>query len=87
MNKRNGGLITAVFNQCILCWTDSFNEQLGAKAKVLIPFSMIFGAILLLLADTLARVLIAPSELPAGVITSILGAPFFLSLCLKSKEN
>jgi len=35
----------------------------------------------------LARVLIAPSELPAGVITSILGAPFFLSLCLKSKEN
>lgn len=62
-------------------------KMLGAKAKVLIPFSMIFGAILLLLADTLARVLIAPSELPAGVITSILGAPFFLSLCLKSKEN
>jgi iron complex transport system permease protein len=62
-------------------------KMLGAKAKVLIPFSMVFGAILLLLADTLARVLIAPSELPAGVITSILGAPFFLSLCLKSKEN
>ena len=59
----------------------------GAKAKVLIPFSMIFGAILLLLADTLARILIAPSELPAGVITSILGAPFFLSLCIKSKDN
>ena len=62
-------------------------KLIGAKAKVLIPFSMIFGAILLLLADAVARTLIAPSELPAGVITSILGAPFFLSLCLKSKEN
>lgn len=59
----------------------------GSKAKILIPFSMIFGAILLLIADALARTLIAPSELPAGVITSILGAPFFLSLCLKSREN
>lgn len=57
----------------------------GPKAKTLIPYSMIFGAILLLLSDTLARVLIAPSELPAGIITSILGVPFFLSLCLRKE--
>ena len=56
---------------------------IGSKSKVLIPYSMIFGAILLLLSDTLARVVIAPSELPAGIITAILGVPFFLSLCLK----
>lgn len=58
-------------------------KMIGSKSKVLIPFSMIFGAILLLLSDTLARVVIAPSELPAGIITAILGVPFFLSLCLK----
>ena len=55
----------------------------GPKSRTLIPFSMLFGAILLLLSDTLARTVIAPSELPAGIITSILGVPFFVSLCLK----
>lgn len=55
----------------------------GPKGKTLIPLSMIFGGILLLLSDTIARTVIAPSELPAGIITSILGVPFFISLCLK----
>ena len=55
---------------------------LGPRARTLIPFSMIFGAALLLLSDTFARVVIAPGELPAGIITSILGVPFFLALCL-----
>ena len=55
---------------------------LGPKARTLVPFSMIFGAALLLLSDTFARVVIAPGELPAGIITSILGVPFFLALCL-----
>jgi iron complex transport system permease protein len=55
----------------------------GPKSRTLIPFSMLFGAILMLLSDTLARTVIAPSELPAGIITSILGVPFFVSLCLK----
>ena len=56
---------------------------LGPKSKILIPFSMLFGAILLLLSDIFARTIIAPAELPAGTITSILGVPFFLTLCLK----
>lgn len=55
---------------------------ISSKAKCLIPFSMILGGILLLLSDTFARVVIAPGELPAGVITSILGVPFFIFLCL-----
>lgn len=58
---------------------------LGPRSRTLIPFSMIFGAALLLLSDTLARVLIAPGELPAGIITSILGVPFFLTLCLRRR--
>lgn len=59
----------------------------GPKAKLLIPFSMLSGAFLLLCSDTLARILIAPAELPAGIITSILGVPFFLVLCLKGNRS
>ena len=59
----------------------------GPKSRTLIPFSMLFGAILLLLSDTLARTVIAPSELPAGIITSILGVPFFISLIMSPKRN
>lgn len=58
---------------------------MGPKGKILIPFSMIFGASLLLLSDTLARIIIAPAEIPAGIITGILGVPFFIALCLKKK--
>lgn len=56
---------------------------IGSKGKILVPASMIFGAILLLLSDTGARLLIDPAEVPAGVITSILGVPFFIALCIK----
>ena len=59
----------------------------GSKGKTLIPFSMCFGAALLLASDTIARTAIAPGELPAGIITSILGVPFFLSLCLTRKNS
>ena len=58
---------------------------IGPKGKKLIPFSMIFGAILLLVSDTIARVIIRPAELPTGLITSILGVPFFISLCVREK--
>lgn len=52
----------------------------GADNRNLIPASAVFGAGLLILCDTLARVALAPVELPVGVITSFLGAPFFLYL-------
>lgn len=59
----------------------------GPKSSTLIPYSMMFGAALLLISDTIARTAIAPGELPAGIITSILGVPFFISLCLTRKNS
>lgn len=56
------------------------------KAKLLIPFSMVFGSIFLLISDTVARLVIQPSELPAGIITSIFGVPFFISLIWNKKR-
>ena len=58
----------------------------GTKGIFLIPFSAMYGSILLLLSDTFARVVIAPAELPAGLITSLLGAPFFVSLIFSKQE-
>lgn len=52
----------------------------SAKGKKLLPLSMLFGAVLLLAADTLCRTVIAPSEIPVGTVTAILGVPFFISL-------
>jgi iron complex transport system permease protein len=53
---------------------------IGPNHTYLLPASALAGAILLLLADTLSRVVIAPSELPVGIITAIIGVPFFVSL-------
>ncbi|MBT4519843.1 MAG: iron ABC transporter permease [Halieaceae bacterium] len=53
---------------------------IGPDHRYLLPASALTGAILLVLADTLARVVMAPTELPVGVITAILGVPFFISL-------
>ena len=50
----------------------------GARHRFLIPASGLTGAILLLVADDLARTVAAPVELPVGVLTAILGGPFFL---------
>ena len=59
---------------------------IGPDHRYLIPCAALAGAILLLLADTASRVLLAPSELPIGVVTALLGAPFFLSL-LRQQRN
>ena len=53
--------------------------------KQLLILSGLVGSILLLLADTLARTIISPSELPIGILTAIMGAPFFLWLLVKNK--
>jgi iron complex transport system permease protein len=52
----------------------------GPDHRVLLPASALAGAILLVVADTLSRTVIAPTELPVGVITAIVGVPFFISL-------
>ncbi len=56
----------------------------GPDHRILIPCSALMGAILMIAADALARTLMAPSEIPVGVITALLGAPFFLYLLRKS---
>ncbi len=53
---------------------------IGPNHLFLLPASALAGAILLLIADTLSRTLIAPTELPVGIITAIIGVPFFISL-------
>jgi len=52
----------------------------GTDYRVLIPTSAIGGAILIVLADTLARTIVAPTELPVGAMTAIAGAPLFIYL-------
>lgn len=52
----------------------------GPNHRILLPCAMLGGAILLVGADLLARILVEPAELPIGIITSLLGAPFFLYL-------
>ncbi len=53
---------------------------IGSDHRVLVPASALFGAAFLLLADTLARTLLAPTELPVGALTSLVGGPLFLLL-------
>lgn len=60
---------------------------IGAKHRGLIPTSMLLGAVILLLSDILSRSIVAPSELPIGIITSILGAPVFLVLLRRHKSG
>jgi len=55
----------------------------GDDHRLLIPFSSVLGALLLLTADTLGRILIGSGALPVGVITSFLGAPMFLYLLVR----
>jgi iron complex transport system permease protein len=57
----------------------------GPDLRILIPASMLFGASFLIICDTFARTLLAPTEIPVGIITAMLGGPFFVWL-LKRKR-
>ena len=59
----------------------------GNDYRFCVPASALTGALLLLAADTIARTVIAPSELPVGIITSIVGVPFYLYLVLRRNKN
>jgi iron complex transport system permease protein len=59
----------------------------GDDYRYLIPCSAVSGALLLILADTFGRFIVAPVVLPVGAITSFLGAPMFLFLLLKGGKN
>ena len=53
---------------------------LGPDNRVLVPAALLGGGVFLLVADTVARSIVAPAELSVGVITSFCGAPFFVYL-------
>lgn len=56
----------------------------GTEHKVLIPFSGLLGALLILLSDTLGRTIIAPNEIPASIIMALIGGPFLIFLLRRS---
>ncbi|THF87956.1 iron ABC transporter permease [Deinococcus sp. KSM4-11] len=56
----------------------------GGRHARLLPVSMLLGALLVLAADTLGRTLLPPLEVPAGLFTTLVGAPYFLSLLRRS---
>jgi len=59
----------------------------GPDYRRLMPLSVLGGATMLLLADMLARILLAPSTLPVGIVTAMFGAPFFLWILRRAKKE
>ena len=59
----------------------------GPKHRRLLPLSMLMGSAILLFSDIVCRFAIAPSELPIGIITSVLGAPVFLTLLRRKRHG
>jgi iron complex transport system permease protein len=60
--------------------------SIGPGHRLLLPAAIVFGAALLMAADTVARVIAAPAELPIGIVTALIGAPFFLGLLLRQRS-
>lgn len=54
---------------------------------VILPLSVVLGALLMLTADTLSRIIVQPSELPVGILTALMGAPVFIAILLKFKKS
>jgi len=59
----------------------------GPNHRFLIPYAALAGSLLLLIADVLARVMLAPTELPVGLITAFIGAPVFLMLLVQQSKK
>jgi iron complex transport system permease protein len=59
--------------------------MIGPDHRYLLPASALLGATLLLLADAVSRTIVAPAELPIGIITAAVGAPFFLWVLLRRR--
>ena len=60
---------------------------IGPDHRWLIPASALAGATLLVIADSLARIVVIPAELPTGILTALLGAPFFVALLLQQRKD
>ncbi|KOR25626.1 iron ABC transporter permease [Clostridium sp. L74] len=60
---------------------------IGNDYRFLIPCSCLMGSIILLISDTIGRTIISPTEIPVGIITSLIGAPFFIYLIIKERRR
>jgi iron complex transport system permease protein len=58
---------------------------IGPGHRLLLPASACLGAALMLIADTCARTIVAPAEVPIGILTALVGAPFFLVVLLRQR--
>ena len=58
---------------------------MGSMHQTVIPASALLGGMLLLVADTASRSLLAPAELPVGILTALMGGPFFVLLIMRKK--
>jgi iron complex transport system permease protein len=59
----------------------------GPSHEGLIPIAALFGGALLVLADLVGRWVIAPGELPIGIVTAMIGAPYFVYLLYRNRNN
>jgi iron complex transport system permease protein len=62
-------------------------KLVGPSYSGLIPVASLFGGLMLLVADTIARTVFHPLDIPAGVFTAGVGAPFFLYMLLKNRNR
>ena len=87
-------MLSALMTASVICFTGTIGfiglvaphmarMAIGAEHSLLFPCSALTGALLLLGADTVSRLLIAPSEIPIGITTSLIGIPFFLYLLMR----
>jgi iron complex transport system permease protein len=60
---------------------------IGSDHRFLIPCSALVGALLLLCSDTVARMVLAPTELPVGILTALLGVPFFIYILVSKRRQ
>lgn len=73
------GFIGLVIPHCV-------RMMVGADHKIVLPASAIFGAIILIFADLIARTIAVPTEIPVGILTTLIGAPYFIYLLIKSNK-
>ncbi|MEN4757817.1 iron chelate uptake ABC transporter family permease subunit, partial [Pantoea agglomerans] len=62
-------------------------QLFGSDLRLMVPACALLGALLLLAADIVARVIILPQEVPVGVMTALMGAPFFIVLAQRRVNN
>lgn len=60
---------------------------IGLEHRYLLPATTAFGGAFLILCDTVARIAISPAEMPVGILTSMVGGPFFLWLLISDKSR